>query len=113
MKTNILHFASFFYICTAIASVIISAIDTAFAQNTVPSIDRSVVNGLYSPTASELFFEEGRRKIERETQILVNPERYKRSDILQNNTIDTKIIEEKKETNPIFNDYYKQRYLPL
>lgn len=111
MKTNTLHFGSF--LCTSLSLtffIIIGAIDRAFAESKVPLPNQSVLNGLYSPTASEKFFEEGRRNIERETEILVNPERYKREDILQNNTIDTKIIEKIEETNSTFNDYYKQLY---
>ena len=41
--------------------------------------------------------------MERETQILVNPERYSGEGILQLNTIDIKLIEETGETKPISN----------
>jgi hypothetical protein len=77
--------------------------DAAFAETTVPMPNQSVLNGLYSPTASERFFEEGKKKIERETKILVNPQRYKKEGILKNNIVNTKIIEELEETNPILN----------
>ncbi len=109
MKINTLHFGSFFCTCLWLAFFIIGATDRAFAQSNVPSIDRSVLNGLYSPSSAERFFEEGRRKIEREVQILKNPERYKHKDILQNNAIDIKIIEERGETNPTFNDYSTEK----
>ncbi|MCJ8278505.1 MAG: hypothetical protein MJK14_00760 [Rivularia sp. ALOHA_DT_140] len=70
MKTNIKN-VDFFCACMTIISVIAGGMDTAFAQqNNVPSINQSVLNGLYSPTASERFFEEGKRKIKRETDIL-------------------------------------------
>lgn len=76
---------------------------TAFAESTVPLPNQSVLNGLYSPTASERFFEEGKRNIERETIILFNPELYQREGIFKNNIVNTKIIEELEETNSIFN----------
>ncbi len=87
------------------AFFLIGTMDTAFAQKNVPSINQSVLNGLYSPTAAETFFEEGRRKFERETKILSNPQRYQPKDILQNNPIDIKIIEETPQTHPIVNFY--------
>ena len=105
MKTNTLHFVSFF--CTslaiAIALVIIGAMGTAKAQNTVPNLNQSVLNGLFSPTSADRFFEEGRRNMEREREILAHPERYSSEGILQINTIDFKIIEETGETKPISN----------
>ena len=105
MKTNTLHFVSFFSTSLAIAYtlVIIGTTGTAKAENTVPNLNQSVLSGLFSPTAAERFFEEGRHKIEREAQILVHPERYKREDILQINTIDIKKIEETRETKPNYN----------
>ena len=103
MRTNTLHFVSFF--CTslaiAIALVIIGAMSTAKAQNSVPNINQSVLNGLFSPRASDRFFEEGRRKMEREAEILANPERYKREDILKIDMIDIKKIKETGETESI------------
>ncbi len=69
---NTLEFVSFF--CTSLAIsivlVIVSAMATARAQNTRPLLNRSVLNGLYSPTAAERFFEEGRRGMEREIEII-------------------------------------------
>ena len=41
--------------------------------------------------------------MEREEQILANPERYRSEGILQINTIDMKLIEETGETKPIDN----------
>lgn len=105
MKTNTLHFVSFF--CTslaiAIALVIIGGMGTAKAQNAVPKLNQSVLNGLFSPTAAERFFEEGRRDIEREVKILAHPERYKREDILKIDTTDIKRIEETGKTKPVYN----------
>ncbi len=76
---------------------------TALAQNTVPDINPSDLNGLFSPTAADRFFEQGRRDMERQIQILANPERYSPEGILQINTIDIKVIEETGETKPIDN----------
>ncbi len=101
MKINTLHFASFFCICGTFASVIVGAMGTAKAQNAV-TFPKPRINSLHSPTASEMFFEQGKRKIERETKILVNPERYKREGILKNNIVNNR-IEQLEETNPIIN----------
>lgn len=107
MKTNTLHFVSFF--CTSLAIgyalLTIGTIGTAKAQhaNTIPRINQSVLNGLFSPTAAERFFEEGRRKMEREAQILAHPERYKGESLLQINKIDIEGIKERRETKPIYN----------
>ena len=105
MKSNTLHFVPFFCTFLALASalVIVGAMGTALAQNTLPNFNGSVLNGLFSPTSAERFFEEGRRNLEKETQILVNPERYSGEGILQLNTIDIKLIEETGETKPISN----------
>ena len=105
MKTNTLHFVSFF--CTslaiAIALVIIGGMGTAKAQNAVPKLNQSVLNGLFSPTAAERFFEKGRRDIEREAEILSHPERYRREDILKIDRNDIKTIEETEKTKKIYN----------
>ncbi len=103
MKINNLHFAYFLCICSTFASVMISAMDTALAQISPSMPNQSVLNGLYSPTASERFFEEGKKKIEKQTLILVNPERYKPESILKINIVNTKIIEELEQKNPILN----------
>ncbi len=110
MKTNILRFVSFFStsLAIAIALVIIGAMSTAKASNntsiprTPPNIRPSVLNGLFSPTASERFLEEGRRKMEREAEVLVHPERYKREGILKIDTTKIKKIEEIQEKEPTY-----------
>ena len=109
MKINALHFVTFFgtSLVIAIFLVIIAAIGTAKAQNTLPSFNQSSLNGLFTPTAADRFFEEGRRNLEREAGILANPERYYREDILQTNTIDIKIIDETGEPIPM-NDYLEE-----
>lgn len=102
MKTNILRFVSFFSTSLAIAIVlvIISAMSTAEANNNtpvsrnLPDLHPSALNGLFSPTASERFLEEGRHKLEREVDILTHPERYDREAILKIDTTKIKNIEE-------------------
>ena len=103
MKTNVLHFVSFFgtSLVIAILLVIIGAIGTAKAQTSLPNLNQSVLDGLFTPTAADRFFEEGRRNMERESQILAHPERYSREDVLQINRVDIKIIDETGEKIPI------------
>ena len=107
MKTNTLHLINLF--CTSLATalilVIVTAKGTAFAQdkNTLLNRDQSVINGLFSPTAAQRFFEEGRRNLKREAEILEAPERYFGKEILQINTVDLKIIDGSEENKPIDN----------
>ncbi len=106
MKTNTLHSISIFCSSLAIAIflVMVSAMGTAKAQNTLPNnLNQSTLNGLFTPTAAERFFEQGRRQMEREADILANPERYYNDSLLQVNTIDMKIIDENGEPQPIPN----------
>ena len=115
MKINTLNFASFCCIYGVLASVILGAVGAAKAQEAVPLPNQSVLNGLYSPTASERFFEEGKKKIERETKILLNPELYNRENLLKNNLVKTKIIEEIEGINSNFDfpeDSLQQKYNP-
>lgn len=104
MKTNTftLQLAASICICS---SFIIGATGKAQAQQTVPLPlpNQTVLNGLYSPTASERFFEKGKRSIERETRILTNPKLNQRENLLKNNTVNSEIIEELEEKNPIIN----------
>ena len=45
--------------------------------------DTSVINGLFTPTQSEKFFEAGRKNFEREREIFTHPKRSYRENILQ------------------------------
>ena len=103
MKTNTLHFVSSF--CTslvlAISFILLGAMGTALAQNTVPNLNQSKLNGLFTPTSAQRFFDQGRNNLEREAEILAHPERYSRSDLLQINTIDIKIIDDSEEPTTI------------
>ncbi|MDJ0649682.1 MAG: hypothetical protein QNJ60_13385 [Xenococcaceae cyanobacterium MO_188.B19] len=106
MKTNTLHSISIFCSSLAIAIflVMVSAMGTAKAQNTLPNnLRQSAINGLFTPTAADRFFEQGRQQMEREADILANPERYYNDRLLQVNTIDIKIIDENGEPQPIPN----------
>ena len=105
MKTNTVHSIVIFCRAFAIAIflVIVSAMGTAKAQNTVVDLKQSTLNGLFTPTSADRFFEQGRRQMERETEILANPEHYLNGNILQVNTIDIKIIDERGETQPVPN----------
>ena len=105
MKTNTVHSISIFCqsLAIAILLVIVSAMATAKAQDNIPSFKQSSFNGLFTPTSADRFFEQGRRQMAREAEILANPERYYSGNILQVNSIDIKIIDDMGETQPIPN----------
>ena len=115
MKTNTLNFVSHF--CTslllAFILVLFGAMRTALAQPTVPALNQSDLNGLFTPTSAQRFFGEGRRNLEREAEILAHPERYSRGSLLQINTIDIQIIDESEEPTiiPHGNDNSPQQQL--
>ncbi|MGK7936320.1 MAG: hypothetical protein AB4206_11085 [Xenococcaceae cyanobacterium] len=108
MKTNT-HFVSLFYtsLATAIALVIVGAMGTTLAQNSGPNVNQLLrgfnSNDLFTPTAADRFFEEGRRKMEREAEILAHPERYSGEGILQINTVDLEVIDETGDKTPMSN----------
>ena len=54
-----------------------------------PNLDS--LNGLFTPTQSERFFQAGRENFEREIEIFTHPEKYLRDDLLQ---IDPELIEQ-------------------
>ena len=105
MKNITLHFVSSF--CTslllALVLVLFGAMRTALAQQTIPNLNQADVNGLFTPTSAQRFFDEGRNSFEREAEILAHPERYSREGLLQINTIDIKIIDESEEPTTIPN----------
>ena len=103
MKTNTLGFAASFSIYATFVSLIVGAIGTAKAQEAIPLPDQNVLNGMYSPTASERFFEEGKRKIEKESKILLNPKLKQRERLLKNNIGNSRISDELEEKKPIIN----------
>ena len=105
MKNSTLHFVSSF--CTslllAIVLVLFGAMRTALAQQTIPDLNQADVNGLFTPTSAQRFFDEGRNNLEREAEILTHPERYSGRDLLQINTIDIKIVDDGAEPTTIPN----------
>ena len=115
MKTNTVHSISILCQALAIAIflVIVSAVGTAKAQNTRPNVNQSSLNGLFTPTSADRFFKQGREQMEREIEILANPEDYLSGNILQINTIDMKIIDETGETQPVpnFPEYSPQNQM--
>ena len=94
MKTNTTNFSSWFKVAT-VSTILIAAITPATAQSDpgaiAPSLPNNVINGLFTPTQSQEFFEEGRAAFEREVEIFNNPERYADEDLLQ---FDRELIKE-------------------
>ncbi len=88
MKTNTSGwvFCWFNSVILAIAIVMLAAITTAKAQ-----IYFDLVNGLFTPTQSEGFFQAGRADFEQEIELFTHPERYPSKDLLQ---IDPELIEQ-------------------
>ncbi|HEY9767637.1 MAG TPA: hypothetical protein V6C71_03905 [Coleofasciculaceae cyanobacterium] len=87
MKTNTSGFVfnCFNSLLLAIA-VMLAAITTAKAQ-----VYFDVIDGLFTPTQSDRFFQAGREDFEREIELFTHPERYRSNDLLQ---IDPKLIEQ-------------------
>ena len=57
--------------------------------------NKNVINGLFAPTASQQFFEEGQENFDRETTFLNNSELYFEREILQ---IDPALMQKMKKT---------------
>jgi len=75
---------------TIVLAVIIGFL-TVWAAKAESNLNFDVLNGLFTPTQAERFFEVGREKIEREVEILNHPERYLSDDLLE---IDPTLIEQ-------------------
>ena len=94
MKTHNLVSASSLFNTLAVATIILaSAAITAKAQGDLSSVvplPSDVTNGLFAPTQSQRFFQNGREAFEREVEIFNQPERYWDNDVLQ---FDRKLIE--------------------
>jgi hypothetical protein len=87
MKINALGYVK--SVIIAIALLLVT--DTpARSQASIGNIDSSVINGLFTPTASQRFFEAGRENFERETEVLQDSGRYFDGDILEINPQVTK-----------------------
>lgn len=100
MKTNTLHSINNLLesLLIAMAIIMIGAITTAEGQNNLPKLPNSTLNGVFSPTAAQRFFNAGSKDFEREIDFLANPERYLSADLLQ---IDEELREQMKETKVI------------
>ncbi len=115
MKINTKHFFSGFCTSLVVVGILVTwgAMGRTLAQNTLPNFNQSDLNGLFTPTSSQRFFEEGRRNFSREVEILANPERYYDGSLLQINTIDidVEVIDERGEikTIPDFSTNYLQQ----
>ena len=85
MKPKTLHFVSYWLesLIIAIAIILMVASDTATAQNRIDSVPNFVINGLFTPNASQQFFEAGSDNLEAEARILNNPEQYFDEDLLK------------------------------
>ncbi len=98
MKSNTTHFVFNWFnsLLVAIAIVVFAAIKTANAQSNL-NVPSHVLNGLFSPTQSERFFQAGREDFEREIAIFNDPERYLNGDLLR---IDPELIEQMNQLQP-------------
>ena len=67
---------------TLLTALIIGLL-TVWAVKAEDKLDVGVLNGLFTPTQSERFFETGRKDFEREIEIFKYPERYLRDDLLR------------------------------
>ena len=85
-KTTGFIFNWFNSLALAITIVILAAITTAKAQNYF-----DMINGLFTPTQADRFFQAGRKNFEKEVERFYYPERYSGDDLLQ---IDPELIEQ-------------------
>ena len=87
MKTHNLISASNLFNALVVATIILaSAAITAKAQShrgAVVPFPNNVTNGLFTPTQSQRFFQNGREAFEREVEIFNHPESYWDNDVLQ------------------------------
>lgn len=95
ISTRNFVYSSFNSLLIAVAIVIITAIATANAQDNL-----NVLNGLFTPTSAQRFFQVGRENFEQEVEIFIHPERYVTEDLLR---IDPKLIKQMEETQPTSN----------
>ncbi|MEM7759608.1 MAG: hypothetical protein AAF298_15995 [Cyanobacteria bacterium P01_A01_bin.40] len=108
MKTNTSGFVFSWFnsLMVAVAIIIFSAVATAKGQNYskaiagVPSIPRSVTNGLFTPTQAERFFQAGREDFAREVKIFNHSELYLGDKLLQ---IDPELVEQMHQPQPVTN----------
>lgn len=87
-------------------ALIVSTITTAKAQNNLPPVENTL-NGLFTPTAAQRFFETGRINFEKEIDFVTDSENYFNGDILQLDEEELrKPIEENKQFQNIENNSF-------
>lgn len=75
---------------TLLLALIIGLLAVMAAEaNNSPNLDS--LNGLFTPTQAEKFFQVGRENLEREIEIFAHPEKYLREDLLE---IDPELMEQ-------------------
>ena len=87
MKQGVLIYNSLETLLVALMIALLTVM--AVKAENKPDLDS--LNGLFTPTQSERFFQAGRENFEREIEIFTHPEKYWRDDLLQ---IDPKLIEQ-------------------
>lgn len=70
---------------------------TVIAAKAENDLNFDALNGLFTPTQSEKFFQAGREDFEREIKFFNHPERYLREDLLK---IDSELIEQMNQIQP-------------
>ena len=102
-KLHFINFQLFPKIAIVFTILLANSVNVVKAQD----IPRYVINGLFTPTESQRFFEEGRRKFESDAIILNNPEYYFNDDILQ---ISPELLRQEQEQN--HSDFGQENNLP-
>jgi hypothetical protein len=82
VNINLLSVTELGKFCLTTIALFISTITTAKAQNNLPPVENTL-NGLFSPTAAQRFFETGKVDFEREIDFVSDSENYFNDDILQ------------------------------
>lgn len=101
MRSTTLHYITWFWKLCFFAIAfwsfpVLSA--TTQAQSNIPIVSNSTLNGLFTPTAAQRFFEAGRDDFEREIKFVTNSETYFNGDLLQ---IDEELLEQIKENESL------------
>lgn len=78
IKLHLINFQLFPKILLSLITLLASSVNLVKAQHIPPT----VINGLFTPTESDRFFQEGRRKFDAKTRVLDNAEHYFDNDIL-------------------------------
>ncbi|MEM8723461.1 MAG: hypothetical protein AAGE84_29955 [Cyanobacteria bacterium P01_G01_bin.39] len=107
MKTNTSGFAFSWFnsLMLAVAIVILAAVSTAKGKNnasaaSVPSIPNNVINGLFTPTQADRFFQTGREDFEQEIKTFNHPQLDLGDDLLR---FDPELIEQMQHHQPVTN----------